>query len=95
MYMTLYTCPPKCASSVQCGHCEPRCDQTGGRVLTLSNPTPPVENTLRCYCCQPYAPLSRLYFDKSMVCRCWVKPANTPEINLWPIRQWSITQHNS
>ena len=41
IYMTLYTWSPKCASSVQCGHCDPRCDQTGGRVLTLSNPNLP------------------------------------------------------
>ena len=95
--MTLYTWSPKCASSVQCGHCDPRCDQTGGRVLTLSNQNLPRGTHSVAtvgYTGATICPPIRLYFDRSMVCR-WVKPGNTPEINLWPIRQWSITQHNS
>ena len=72
---------------IECPHCDPWCDQTGGRVLPLSNPVqPPQGTTLHRYC-------GKCSFDKSTAADgCWVKPSNTPEINLWPLRQWSITQ---
>ena len=72
---------------IESPHCDPWCDQTGGRVLPLSNPVqPPGDHTLHGYC-------GKCSFDKSTAADGrWVKPSNTPEINLWPLRQWSITQ---
>ena len=56
-------------------------------MLPLSNPVqPPQGTTLHRYC-------GKCSFDKSTAADGrWVKPSNTPEINLWPLRQWSITQ---
>ena len=52
--------------------------------LTPSNPRG--DHTLHGYC-------GKCSFDKSTAADGrWVKPSNTPEINLWPLRQWSITQ---
>ena len=76
---------PECTSSLHIvTHGVTKQEDACSHCLTRSNPRG--DHTLHGYC-------GKCSFDKSTAADGrWVKPSNTPEINLWPLRQWSITQ---